>query len=116
MASPGAEPYDTVKSILMLRFAKSEMENVNQRLYTPRLLLDEKPSFHLEKLRKLMCSCPCDQDNRLLRRIFLGYLLSDVHRILAIHADDFLDSLTQIARRLFDDDNFRSATTQLLLN
>ena len=42
MASPGPEPYDTVKSVLMRRFAKSEMENLNQLLYTSRLLPDEK--------------------------------------------------------------------------
>ena len=38
MASPGSEPYDTVKSMLMRRFAKSETENLNQLLYTSRWL------------------------------------------------------------------------------
>ena len=53
-ASPGPEPYDTVKSMLMLKFAKSETENLNQLLYTSQLLPDEKPSFYFEKLRELM--------------------------------------------------------------
>ena len=46
MASPGPKPYDTVKSMLIRRFAKLETENLNQLLYTPRLRPDEKPSFH----------------------------------------------------------------------
>ena len=54
MVSPGPEPYDTVKSMLMRRFAKSETENLNQLLHTSRLLPDEKPSFHLQKLRELI--------------------------------------------------------------
>ena len=58
VASPGPKPCDTVKSMLMRRFAKSETENLNQLLYTSRLLPDEKPSFHLQKLRKLIGSCP----------------------------------------------------------
>ena len=121
MASPGPKPYDTVKSLLVRRFAKSETENLNQLLYTSRLLHDEKPSFHLQKLRKLMGSCPSDQDNRFLRRLFLDHLPSDVRRILTIYADESLDNLAQIADRLFDDEkrtisqtdksNFRSTAT-----
>ena len=60
MALPGPKPRDTVKSMLMRIFAKSETENLNQFLYTLRLLPNEKSSFHLEKLRKLMGSCPSD--------------------------------------------------------
>ena len=101
MASPCPEPYDTVKSMLMRRFAKSETENLNQLLYTSRLLLDEK-HFQLKRLRKLMGSCPSDQDNRFLRRIFLDHLPSDVRRILTIHADESLDNVAQLADRLFD--------------
>ena len=121
MVSPGPEPYDIVKSMLMRRFAKSESENLNQLLCTSRLLPDEKPSFHLQKLRKLMGSCPSDQDNRFLRRLFLNHLPSDIRRILTIFVDESLDNLTQIADRLFDDKrraisqtdetNFRCAAT-----
>ena len=123
IASPGPKPYDTVKSMLMRRFAKSESENLNQLLYTSRLLPNEKPSFHLQKLRKLLGSCPSNQDNRFLRRLFLDLLLSDVRRILTIHADESLDNLAQIADRLFDDErraisqtdksNFRSTATSV---
>ena len=119
MASPGPKPYDTVISMLMRRFAKSETENLNQLLYTSRLLPDEKLSFYLHKFRKLMGSCPSDQDNRFLRRLFLDRLPSDIRRILTIYADESLDNLSQIADRLFDDErraisqadksNFRSA-------
>ena len=59
MASPGLERCDTVKSLLMRRFAKSETKNLNQLLFTSRLLRDEKP-FHLKKLLKLIGSCPSD--------------------------------------------------------
>ena len=120
MASPGLKPYDTVKSMLMRRFAKSEKENLNLLLYTSRLLPDEKSSFHLQKLRKVMGS---HQDN-LLRRLFLDHLLSDVRRILTIYADESLDNLAQIADRLFDDErrafsqtdksNFRSPGTPIV--
>ena len=41
VASPGPEPYDTVKFMLTCKFAKSETENLNQLLYTSRLLPDE---------------------------------------------------------------------------
>ena len=58
LALPGPEPYDTIKS--MRKFAKSETENLNRLLYTSRLLPDKKPSFHLQKLRKLIGSCPSD--------------------------------------------------------
>ena len=121
MVSPDLEPYDTAKLMLMRRFAKSETENLNQLLYTSQLLHGEKPSFHSEKLRKLMGSCPSDQDNRFLCRIFLDHLPSDVRQILTIHADESLDNLAQIADRLFDDErraisqtdklSFRSAAT-----
>ena len=87
-------------------------------------LPDEKLSFHLEKLRKLMGSCPSDQDNQFLRRIFLNHLPSDVRRILRIHAKDSPNSLVQIADRLFDDkrrttsqtdkSNFRIATNPII--
>ena len=88
----------------MRRFAKSETENLNQLLYTSRLLPDEKPSFHLQKLRKLMGSCPSDQDNRFMRRLFLDHLPSDVRGILTIYADESPDNLAQIADGLFDDE------------
>ena len=124
MALPGPKPHDTVKSMLMRRFAKSETKNLNQLLYTSRLLPDEKPSFHLQKLRKLIGSCPSDQDNRFLRRFFLDHLPSDVRRIFTIYADESLDNLAQIADRLFDDErraisqtdksNFRSAATPVV--
>ena len=68
-----------------------------------------------------MGSCPSDQDNCFLRRLFLDYLPSGVCRILTIYADESLDNLAQIADTLFDDErraisqtdklNFRSAAT-----
>ena len=110
-ASPNPKPYDTVKSMLIRRFAKLETENLNQLLYTSRLLPDEKPSFHLQKLRKLMGSCPSDQDNRFLRWLFLDHLPSDVRRILTIYADESLDNLAQMADRLFDDERHAISQT-----
>ena len=103
LASPGPEPYDTVKSMLMRRLAKSETENLNQLLYSSRWLPDKKPSFYLQKLRKLMGSCPSDQDNRFMRRLFLDHLDSDVRRILTIYEKRAISQTDKL--------NFRSAAT-----
>ena len=103
MALSSPEPYGTVKSMIMRRSTKSETKNLNQLLYTSRVLLDEK-------LDKFMGSCRSDQDNWFLIKIFLDHLPSNVCQILTIYGDESFDNLAQFADWLFDDK--RRATTQ----
>ena len=57
-----------------------------------------------------MGSCPGDQANCFLSRLFLDYLPSYACQILTIYADKSLDNLAQIADRLFN--NERRAISQ----